>query len=424
MPGLATRPARTILSLGLVFGLMACAPPHMNFSDVSLPGSGKPEPKAASAGAPGRITLTPVRYAELPGWKEDDLAPGLTAFLKSCERMWKQNFELPVGGENSPTLDGRAGRIIDWLPACAAARGVVGKEKTVIRYFFESWFRPHLATDHGDPRGLFTGYYEAELRGHWNPTKRYRYPIYARPRDLISVNLARFSPDLIGKDIHGRIRGNSLVPYATREDIEKGYLKDKGLEILFVDDPVDAFFLQIQGSGRVIMEDGTTVSLGYAGKNGHPYTSIGRRLIDMGAMNKDEISMSSIRDWLLANPDRARTLLWENKSFVFFEQKEAGDPLGAEGVPLTPGRSIAVDRSIIPFGLPIWLDTTDPLTPVLPLRRLVVAQDTGGAIRGPIRGDLFWGHGDEAEEKAGNMKQRGRYYILLPREPGSVNRGS
>ena len=250
MPGLVKRFSGIVLSIGLAAGLSACSLPDIDLPEISLPTPSEAEPTPAPLGIPDKIALTPVHYEELPGWKEDDVALALTAFLRSCDRMQKQNIDQPVGGKISPTLKGRAGRIIDWLPACAAARGAQGKELSLIRYFFESWFRPYLVTNHGNPQGLFTGYYEAELKGHWNPTDRYRYPIYARPRDLISVNLGQFKRDMKGKDVHGRIRGSRLVPYATREDIEKGYLKDQALELLFVDDRVDAFFLHIQGSGR------------------------------------------------------------------------------------------------------------------------------------------------------------------------------
>lgn len=412
------RPWTTFVSVAvLALGLGACSLPQL--PDFS----GEPEAEPAEP-LPPQLGLQPMAFQQLPGWKEDDLAGALNAFLRSCDRMQKQNFEQPVGGRNSPTLGGLAGRIVDWLPACAAARGNVGETPAIIRYFFESWFQPYLVTDNGQPEGLFTGYYEAELRGHWNPTERYRFPIYSRPRDLITVSLGNFKGDLKGQSVHGRVQGSRLVPYASRQQIDQGYLDKRALEILYVDDPVDSFFLHVQGSGRVLMEDGTVVSLGYAGKNGLAYTSIGRKLIEMGALQREEVSMSTIRAWLFDNPDRMSELLWANESYVFFQQKDTGDPVGAEGVPLTPGRSIAVDRSLIPYGVPIWLDTTDPLVPALPLRRLLIAQDTGGAIRGAVRGDLFWGYGEEAEQRAGEMKSRGSYYLLLPKDLRRIATGS
>lgn len=416
-----------VFALAIGFGVSGCSLPEMSLPDFSSPDSQPQEPDAPTTLKPGEeinLGLQPMAYQQVPGWKEDDLAPALDAFIRSCARMERQNLEQPMGGATAPTLGGRAGRIVDWLPVCAAAKGAKGQTPALVRYFFESWFRPHLVTNNGNPQGLFTGYYEAELRGHWNPSDRYRYPIYARPRDLISVSLGQFDDDFRGKAVHGMVKGSRLVPYADREAIDKGYLKNRALELLFVDDAVDAFFLHIQGSGRVLMEDGTTVSLGYAGKNGRPYTSIGKKLIDMGALKREDVTMPSIRDWLLSNEDKANKVLWENQSYVFFEQKEAGDPLGAEGIPLTPGRSLAVDRSLIPFGVPVWVDTTDPLVTALPFQRLMVAQDTGGAILGPIRGDIFFGYGKDAADQAGSMKQAGQYYILLPKELSPTSTGS
>jgi membrane-bound lytic murein transglycosylase A len=233
------------------------------------------------------------------------------------------------------------------------------------------------------------------------------------------VDLGRFRPDLKGKRIAGKVVDGSLVPYPDRREIEAGALSGRKLEIVWVDDPVGAFFLHVQGSGRVRLADGGELRLGYAAQNGHPYTAIGRELIDRGELRSEDVSLQTIRAWLEAHPGQARELMERNASYVFFQQVKGEGPLGAQGVPLTPGRSLAVDLNFVPLGVPLWLvaGAPSPLEgePDRKLRRLVVTQDTGGAIRGPIRGDVFWGFGEEAEAIAGRMKHRGRYWMLLPK---------
>jgi len=228
-------------------------------------------------------------------------------------------------------------------------------------------------------------------------------------------------PDLRGKRLAGQVEGGALLPLPDRAAIEKGALAGRGLELVWVDSPVDAFFfLQIQGSGRVRLAEGGEVRIGYAADNGRPYTAIGRELVRRGIYQPKEVSMQSIRRWLEQNPAEAEALLDTNASYVFFEEIHGEGPLGVEGVPLTPGRSLAVDLQHWPLGVPLWLDTTAPAArdnePDRPLRRLFIAQDTGGAIRGPVRGDLFWGAGRDAEAVAGKMKHPGRLWVLLPVE--------
>lgn len=274
---------------------------------------------------------------------------------------------------------------------------------------------------------MFTGYYEPELRGSRTRGGRYTVPLYGRPADLVTVDLGQFRDELKGQRIVGRVRQGALRPYATRAEIEAGALhgikhEDGGsLELVWVDDAVDAFFLQIQGSGRVVLEDGSVLRVGFAERNGHPYVAIGRELVAQGIMTREQVSMQSIREWLAANPDTAAELMNRNPSFVFFRTLPSSTspedgPFGSEGVPLTPGRSLAVDRNFLPMGLPIWLEADDPINSGQRLRRLLIAQDTGGAIRGPVRGDVFWGFGADAAERAGRMRSAGRYWILLPRD--------
>lgn len=263
---------------------------------------------------------------------------------------------------------------------------------------------------------MVTGYYEPLLSGSRSRRGRNLYPVYAAPPDLLTIDLGDVRPDLKGQRLRGRIDGNRVVPYFDRAAIESGKAPMAGREILYVDDPIELFFLQIQGSGRVRLENGETVRLNYADQNGHAYRSIGRTLIDRGDLKLEQASMQGIKAWAQANPAKLTDLLHSNPSYVFFREiKLDGDagPPGALGVPLIAGRSIAIDPAFIPLGAPVWLATTYPNTS-RPLERLMLAQDTGGAIRGPQRADFFWGFGDEAGREAGRMRQSGELWLLWP----------
>jgi membrane-bound lytic murein transglycosylase A len=259
------------------------------------------------------------------------------------------------------------------------------------RRFFETSFVLLSVTDYGQPEGLFTGYYETELNGSRQRQGPYQTPIYRRPLDLGSG------------------------PRLSRAEIEDGALAGRGLELLWVDDPIDAFFLEIQGSGRVRLEDGSTLRVGYDGKNGLPYVPVGRLLVARGIMPRAQVTMITIRDWMREHPGAGAALRRENPSYVFFREQHGEGAIGTEGIVLTAGRSLAVDRAFIALGLPIWIEADERFAAAESVRRLVVAQDTGGAIRGPVRGDLFWGTGAAAAWRAGVMNARGRYYLLLPR---------
>ena len=400
------RPAHELSALVLALAvLVACAPAAK--PPISLPAD--PSPTLA---APIALTLSPVAFAHLPGWREDTHGQALAALKLSCAHLASRPAGELLNGA------GVGGTAADWKLPCSAAQGIGSDAHAVVRHFFESWFTPYLVLGYGNPEGLFTGYYEAELRGSRRQHGPYQVPIYGRPGDLVSVDLGRFRGDWEGRHIAGRIAGGQLVPLESRAEIENGALAGQGLEFLWVDDPIDAFFLHVQGSGRVVMEDGSVVRLGFAGRNGHPYRAIGRDLVERGAIPKHLISMQSIRAWLKSHPSQGARLMARNPSFIFFHavaRDGVTSATGAQGVVLTPGRSLAVDRQFVPLGVPVWLDTTDPQDPSRSLRRLVVAQDTGGAIKGPVRGDLFWGFGAAAAEKAGPMKQKGSYYLLLPK---------
>ncbi len=351
---------------------------------------------------------------DVPGWQQDDHKAAFHAFQRSCARLARKE-----SGIKEPVKDsGIAGTYEDWQAVCNVAATIDPAEGAAARRFFEQWFTAYLVRDAENEKsdGLFTGYYEPLLHGSLEKTDRYHVPLYKKPDDLIEVNLGAFRATLKGQNIAGRVEKGRLVPYHDRAEIGKGALAKKGEVLLWVDDPVQAFFLHIQGSGRVKFEDGTEMRVGYAGQNGHVYYAIGKYLVENGTLPKEKVTMPAIRDYLAAHPDEAEMVMNKNASYIFFRELEGADgPLGAEGVALTEGRSLAVDRRIFPYGMPVWLDLEGVFDSEKRIRRLVVAQDTGGAIRGAVRGDVFWGHGAEAENNAGHMKSRGRYWVLLPR---------
>jgi peptidoglycan lytic transglycosylase A len=363
-----------------------------------------------------RLVLKPAAFQDLPGWRGDAVEEALPAFLRSCARIDALPDAAPMSDKGSAPL---AGRAADWRPACAEAARIPPGDREGARRFFEARFQPWSARNHRNPLGLFTGYYEPLLHGSRKRHGRYTVPLYGRPPELVTVDLGRFRDDLKGKRIAGKVEKGALLPFADRRAIDEGALAGRKLEIVWVDDPVGAFFLQVQGSGRVELAEGGEMRVGYAAQNGHPYTSIGRALIQSRALNPQAVSMQTIRAWLEAHPDRIDGVLEKDASYVFFQEVKGEGPMGAEGVPLTPGRSLAVDLNYLPLGVPVWLaaGVPDPDTakPDRKLHRLLVAQDTGGAIRGPVRGDLFWGFGPEAEALAGRMKHRGKLWVLLPK---------
>ena len=297
------------------------------------------------------------------------------------------------------------------------SRHTGGEPRTdAARSFFEQHFTPyHVASAESGDEGLITGYYEPLLRGNRKPVGRYRYPLYGVPDDLVAVDLGELYPELRNMRLRGRLEGRRLVPYPARAEIESAHAPLRGKEIAWVDDPIDLFFLHIQGSGRVQLDSGETIRVGYADQNGHPYRSIGRLLVERGELALEQASMQSIKAWGRANPDRLGELLNSNASYVFFRElpATANGPPGSLGVPLTARRSIAVDQRFVPLGAPVFIATTWPNTS-RPLNRLMLAQDTGGAIRGAVRADFFWGYGEAAGREAGRMKQRLRMWVLLP----------
>ncbi len=378
---------RSVLVVAILVAVaIACAP---------LDESPKPFPAAK---------LTATTFSALPDWKRDRHDGALAAFKLSCPKLLEGKLTR-VGG--------RVLRPADWRPVCLAANEP--SPSVVAATFFESWFVPHLVSAGGKTNGLFTGYFEAELRGSRARRATNNVPLFGMPNDLVSVDLGRFDKSLRGRRLVGRIADGKLLPYPRRGAIQQGALDGIAPVVAWVNDEIDAFLLHVQGSGRIILEEGGVLRVGFAGHNGYKYVSIGRALIDAGELSESEGSWHGIRGWIARHPAKAEALLAQNPRYIFFREISGAGPIGAQGVPLTPRRSLAIDPQYIPFGAPLWLDTVWPGSGKRPLRRLMIAQDAGNAIKGPIRGDFFWGYGKDALAEAGRMKSRGRYYILLPR---------
>lgn len=327
-------------------------------------------------------SLRHTDFQAMQGWQQDKQQQALQAFVRSCSSVPAKDIkvqEAPVTTEA-------------WQEACRFAAMIAPYGSREARLFFERYFTPYrVCSGWWDCDGLFTGYFEPALHGSLQPTARYRYPVYAPPEEKENL------PD--------------------RAAIDAGALAGKGLEIAWVDDPVALFFLQVQGSGRLLLDDGSQVRLGYAGKNGHRYHAIGRTLIERGELSKETVSAPAIVNWLHNHPRQMWEVMQTNPSYVFFRINEEEGPIGAEGVALTAERSLAIDKTLWPYGLPFWLETTVPAGETendMPYRQLLIGQDTGGAIRGAVRGDIFFGYGKEAAYKAGHMKQQGGYVVLLP----------
>lgn len=369
------------------------APPEL----TSPPSAPLPAPPATSGSVRPADHLQKVSFADIPGWTEDDQREAWPPLLASCRALAAKP---------------------EWKQACTAATSVDIADTLAVRRFFESYFVPHqLRNPDGGTQGLVTGYYEPLLRGARKRGGVFQTPLHKPPADLLTVDLAGVYPELKNFRLRGRVVGNKVVPYFTRSELDKqGSLT--GAELLWVDSPIEAFFLQVQGSGRVFLVDtNETVRLAYADQNGHPYRSIGRYLVDRGELTLEQASMQGIQAWAASNQRRLRELLDANPSYVFFKEESITDPSigpkGALGVPLTAQRSIAIDPQFTPLGAPVFLATTLPNSAV-PLRRLMLAQDTGGAIRHPVRADFFWGFGKDAGELAGKMKQVAQMWVLLP----------
>ena len=353
----------------------------------------------------------------LPGWNNDKVLNAFPALQKSCRSILKK---LNRRQSSKKKLKKHS----SWQNVCdQITTNSFGEDS--FREFLKSKFNAYQIRYRGSDEGLFTGYYEPTLDGSLKLSREYKTPIYPKPTDLIHVNLGEWKESLNNSRILGRVVGNKLKPYFSRSDISKGALDREITPILWLKSEIDAFFLHIQGSGRVVLQDGAVHRLGYAGKNGQKYYPIGRYLVEIGAIPKENISMQSIKKWLKENPGKKKDVMNMNPSYVFFRKLKGKEgPIGAQGVVLTSGRSLAVDRQYSKLGAPIWLSANFGDEEGKKLQRLMVAQDTGGAIKGPIRGDVFWGSGKTAERLAGIMKAKGSMYVFYPKSinPNFISR--
>lgn len=367
----------------------------------SVPGPANLEPLAPTIAPispePVRGRLERANWDGLPSWNADDPTQALAAFLQGC-----------------PILVNRP----EWSMVCVSGQAVPPKAnpEAIRRYFRENFDAFRVINSNESETGLVTGYYEPLLRGSRVRTGTFKYPIYGQPQDLVSVDLGEVYPELKFRRLRGRIVDNKLVPYFARSEIESSGAPLKGLEIAWVDDPVESFFLQIQGSGQILLPDGSRMRIGYADQNGHPFRSLGGALIRRRQIRAEHASMQGIKEWAKRNPAILQQYMNINPSYVFFKElpSDMSGPIGTLGVPLTGERSIAVDPRVVPLGVPVFLATTFPNSKQ-ELNRLMVAQDTGGAINGAVRADFYWGFGDDAGAQAGRMKQQGRMWVLLPR---------
>ncbi len=377
MPDLIKVNLRLVAFAGLLSLLSACAlfrPPE--------PGIGKA-----------------LSWNQVPGWALDQHHQAWPALLNSCKALQKD---------------------VTWDQLCAAAKQLGTPDQVQAQQFFESWFTPHKVHGaRGRNQGLITGYYEPLLYGSFEPTERYRYPLYTRPDSLLIIDLGDRFPELRNQRLRGRLIGNKVIPYFSRAEIETDRELLQGNELVWLDNRDDVFFLHIQGSGRVQLPDGNVIGAGYSDQNGHPYKAIGKTLVERGELELEQVSLFTIKQWLREHPDQAEDLLNQNPSYIFFVLREdpGQGPIGSLNVPLTAERSIAIDPKLIQLGTPMWLSTHYPGSPDRPLKKLVFAQDTGGAIKGHLRADLYWGNDQDAERAAGTMKSPGSLIVMLPNAP-------
>lgn len=356
--------------------------------------------------------LRQAAFTDLPGWNTTDASQSLAAFQISCKAFLKQDPEKPSGSQFIKL------KIKDWHPACKAALSVKANSAKEAKAFFERWFTPYMFFKDKPVQGLFTGYYLPLVKGSLKRSERFNTPIYDVPDNLITVNLGAFDPDLLHhRKLIGRLKGKQLVPYYTRAEISEGAIDKHAKVLVWIEDEVERQFLEIEGSGIIELPHGEKIHIGYAAENGAPYTALAKVLIDQGVMTRDNASMQRIRAYFKEHPEQIRTVLNHNRSFVFFNLRSQKAALGSQGVGLTAGYSLAVDRRWLPMGVPLWLNTThldDHHQKQIDFQRLMIAQDTGGAIKGPVRGDVFWGAGEKAISIAGHMKNPGYYWVFLP----------
>ena len=355
---------KKLITITIIFAVSSCS-----FTTLTIKGK-------------GGLKLKQVGFQDLRGWKNDEQNKAAIALVNSCNQFAKMPDNKQIGGKIGDIL------VVDFRDVCDISEVIKGLSAKQAQNFFENWFVPFKVSDGSENnQGLFTGYYVPELKGSRVKTEVYQYPVYGKPKDL------------------------TTEPYFTREEIENGALANKKLELFYVDDKVDLFFMQVQGSGRLVLENGTIIRLGFSAKNNREYSSIGKHIIDNKILGSENVSYFSIKNWLKNHPEEANKIMNVNQSYVFFKPSNSDEVIGSQGSALMAGRSLAVDSETLPLGFPMWLDINSPSNNY---QKLVVAQDTGSAIKGAVRGDIFFGRGKNAEALAANMNNKGSYYILLP----------
>jgi membrane-bound lytic murein transglycosylase A len=395
------------------------APAQPAMSQDEKPKTPEAKPAAAAPQQP-EANLERVTFADLPGWERDDHLAALKTFLKSCDGVIKTASKHVTKATSQCKVS-----TDDLAAACRAAQGLTSPTKASAKAFFETQFVPHRVAQKS-AKGLLTGYYEPVMEGSRTAQGKFQTPVYKRPLDLVNVVAEADRASKPDGLTHVRQTSAGVAPYPTRAEIEQGALAGKGLELLYLEDPVEVFFMHIQGSGRIHLTDGTTVRINYDGKNGHPYKSIGRYLIDEGLLAADRVSMQALGKWLRADKARGQQVMWQNQSFIFFrELDDAEGPMGAMSVALTQGRSLAVDTAYHTLGTPLYVSAPDlgHATKHGSFNRLMVAQDVGSAIKGPERGDIYFGSGDKAGKLAGVTKHAGKFFVLLPTTAQSAEQG-
>ena len=396
------------LLLGLAIGIAA-------ITSIGLWYHAAPKPDAT-------ITLKALPFSQLPGWQSTHALKSLQTLQLSCQFLLKKSPSQPVGNR------WLALQAKDWLPLCQAASTVPNHTEAAAKLFFETWFQPMEFTRHSSSnlnsayqcslKGLFTGYYLPEFPGSVTQSTEYPVPIYGVPDNLLQINLNDFDPQLPSRSLMGRVHNRRILPYYSRKEIDQGAIADNAPILAYVHNPIDRVIIEIQGSAILNLTNGKQMTLGYASKNGLPYTPIGRVLLERHLLPAEQISLQSIRAYLTRHPEQQAEVIHQNRSFVFFQIMSKKGAVGTQGTQLTPGYSLAVDPEWVPLGMPVWLSTTypDPHTNTQqPLQRLMIAQDTGGAIKGTVRGDVYWGSGEDATSIAGKMKSPGRYWLLVPK---------
>ncbi len=353
-----------------------------------------PEPQNALR----NLNLVAIDWQDLPGWQQDDLQEFWPVFIEACQWLQKSSDQTIMHAWQ-PLWE----KISDFHPASIED----------IQAFFIHYFQPFAVKEQ---EGLFTGYFEPVFAGSDHYCEQYPVPIYRRPKDLFLIeDLGLFDQSLAGKRIAGRQNKNIITPYPTRAEINQGALEGQDLELAWVRTPIDAYVMAIQGSGCLRFSNTSSKHYTYAAANGHPYSSIGKLLIDRGEIPHDQVSMSAICQWLTNHPQQMHDVMWHNKSYIFFQETENDQQVGASGMQLTPERSLAIDPAFIPFATPLWVDIAHPQQSGR-WRKMMMAQDKGSAIKGPVRGDVYWGSGQQAGNIASAMKSLGTYYVILPHD--------